>query len=233
MSRPFPSLIFYIIVDPYYSLYSYDNTTQDYGDPLHPSSQIANRARQKSTNEEGMSWTYPPAFPQRDNSISGHEAYQSEEPHHQVFPVSTDGYGIPTSVMASYAGTCTADGYAPLDETQYHSVYQAEQSVQRLPIGSVELTSGVPFDTVDIYADLAIDPSLDAVKAVNDVPQSTSIEGIQPSIHMEGPAVQQSTVDVLATASEEPEEGEGVVEESFEIPTIEVCFISPALCNLK
>lgn len=180
-----------------------------------------------------MSWTYPPAFPQRGDSISGHGAYQSEEPHHQVFPVSPDGYGIPTSVMASYAGTCTADGYAPLDETQYHSIYQEEQPVQRLPIGSAELASGVPFDTVDIYADLAIDPSLDALEAVNDVPQSTSIEGIQSSFHTEGPAVKECRVDVSATASEEPEEGEGVAEESFEIPTIEVGFISLTLCNLK
>jgi len=182
-----------------------------------------------------MSWTYPPAFPPRSNSVSGHRVYQnqSEEPHHQVFPVSIDGYGIPTSVISSYANTYTADGYAPLDETQYHSVYQAEQSVQRLPMDAAELTPTVPFDTVDIYADLAIDPSLDTTRAVNDVPQSTSIEGIQSGVHMEAPAHKEPRVDVLAPASDESEVVEGVVEESSEIPTIEVRFISLTPSNLS
>jgi len=172
-----------------------------------------------------MSWTYPPAFPPRSNSVSGHRVYQnqSEEPHHQVFPVSTDGYGIPTSVISSYANIYTADGYAPLDETQYHSAYQAEQSVQRLPMDAAELTSRVPFDNVDIYADLAIDPSLDTARAVSDVPQSTSIEGIQSDVHM----------DVPAPASDESGVVEGVVEESSEIPTIEVRSISLTPSNLS
>jgi hypothetical protein len=178
-----------------------------------------------------MSWTYPPAFPPRGNSVSGHGDYPIEEPNHPVFPVSTDGYGVPTSVVSSYADRYTADGYASLDETQYHSVYQAEQSVQRLPMGSAELTSGVPFDTVDIDADLAIDPSLDAAKVVDDVPQGTSIEGIRSDMHMEEPAVKGPRVNVPVTASEEPEEVEGEIEESFEIPTIEVGFTSLALYN--
>lgn len=176
-----------------------------------------------------MSWTHPPAFPPRGNSVSGEGAYQSEEPQHQLFPVSTAGYGIPTNAIASYAGTHTADGYAPVDETQYHSVYQAEQLVQQLPIGSGELTSGVPFD---IYGDLAIDPSLDASSAVNDVLQSTSIEGMKSDAHSDEPAVKELRVDVPVNASEESEKEEGVVEETFDIPTIEVSYMSLTLHNL-
>ena len=184
-----------------------------------------------------MSWTYPPAFPPRDSSILGHGAYQSEEPQHQLFPVSTAGYGIPTSAIASYANTYTtdgytADGYAPADETQYHSVYQAEQSVQQLPTGPRELASEVPFDPVDIYGDLAIDPSLDASTAVNDVLQRTSIEGIQSDVRKDEPAVKEPRVDVPATAIEELEGVEEVVEEAFEIPTIEVGYMFLTLCNL-
>ena len=219
--------LYVAIADPYYSLYSFDNTSQGYADALHSSSQTSNRARQKSTYEEGMSWTYPPAFPPRSNSVSGHETCQSEEPHHQVFPVSTAGYGIPTSMMASYADAYTADGYAPVDETQYHSVYQAERSAQQLPMGSTELASGVPFDTIDIYADLAIDPSLDAAEAITGVSQSTSIEGTRSGVPTDEP-----TVDVPVTATEESEEVEGVVEESAEIPVIEVGFVFPAVWNL-
>ena len=223
----------YIIDDPFYSLYPYDNT-QVYDDPLRSSSQASNRARQKSTNEEGMSWTHPPAFPPRGNSVSGQGAYESEEPQHQLFPISTAGYVIPTNAIASYAGThatdgYTTDGYAPVDETQYHSVYQAEQSSQQLPMGSGESTSEVPFD---IYGDLAIDPSLDASSPVNDVPQSTSIEGMQSDVHSDESAVKEPGVDVPVTASDESEEEEGLVEEAFEIPTIEVSYMSPTLCNL-
>jgi hypothetical protein len=223
-----------MIADSYYSLYSYDNASQGYVDSLHSSSHTSNRARQKSISEEGMSWTYPPAFPPRGNSVSGHGAYQSEEPHHQVFPVSTAGYGVPT---ASYADTYTADGYtedgyAPVDETQYHSVFQAEPSVQQSPMGPAEITSRVPFDAVDIYADLAIDPSLDAANAMCDVPQSTFIEGIQSDLHTDEPAVKEPSDDVPTIGSEESEKVEDVVEELVQIPTIEVGFISPALCNL-
>jgi len=181
-----------------------------------------------------MSWTYPPAFPPQSNSVSAHGAYQSEEPHHQVFPVSTAGCGILTSARSSYADPYTADqytadGYAPVDETQYQSIYQAEQSVQKPPIGRAELTSGVPFDAIDIYADLAIDPSLDTAKAVSDVPESTSIEGTQSGVHTDEPAFQEPRVDLPATASGESEEVEEVVEESIEIPTIEVGFIPSPL----
>ncbi len=182
-----------------------------------------------------MSWTHPPAFPPPSNSVSGQGDYQSEEPqHHQLFPVSTAGYGIPTNAIASYAGTHTADGYiadgfAPVDETQYHSVYQAEQSVQQLPMGSGGLASGVPFD---IYGDLAIDPSLDASRAGNDVLQSKPIEGMQSNVHSAEPAVKEPRVDVPATTSEESEEGERVVEVAFEIPIIEVGYMSLTLCNL-
>ena len=181
-----------------------------------------------------MSWTYPPAFPPRDNSILDPEAYQSEEPQHQLFPVSTAGYGIPTSAIASYANRYTADGYtadgyAPVDETQYHSVYQAEQSVQKLPMSPGESTSGAPFD---IYGDLAIDPNLDASGAVDDVPQRTSIEGIQSDVRRDEPAVMEPRVDVPAIAIQESEEVEGVVEEAFDIPTIEVGYMSLTHCNL-
>lgn len=184
-----------------------------------------------------MSWTYPPAFPPRDNSVLGHGTYQGEEPQHQLFPVSTAGYGIPTSAMASYANTYTADGYsadgyAPVDETQYHSVYQGEQSVQKLPMGPGELTSGVPFDAVDIYGDLDIDPSLDASRAVDDVPQSTSIEGMQSDAYRDDPVVEEPRVDIPATAIQESGEVEEVVEQAFEIPTIEVGYMSLTLCNL-
>ena len=217
--------LYVAIADPYYSLYSYDNTSQGYVDPLRSSCQNSNRAHQRSTNEEGISWTYPPAFPPRSNSVSGHESCQIEEPH-RAFPVSTAGYGIPTGVIANYADIYSTDGYAPVDETQYHTVYQAEQSVQQPPMRPAELASGVPFDSVDIYADLAIDPNLDDAKAVNDVSQSPSIEEVQSGAPMEDPAVERPGVDVPVTASEEPEEGEWVVEESVEIPAIEVSPIS-------
>lgn len=207
------------IADPYYSLYSFDNASQGYVDPLRSSDQTSNRARQRSTHEEGMSWTYPPAFPPRSNSVSGDGTCQSEEPHHRMFSVSTAGYGIPTSMIASYADAYTTDGYAPVDETQYHSVYQAEQPVELPPMGPTGLVSGVPFDTVDIYGDLASDPNLDAPKTVNDVSRSTSIERIQSGVPTDEPAVDEPTVDVPVTATEESEE---VVEESVEIPAIEV-----------
>lgn len=220
------------IAETYYSLYSYDNTSPGYVDPLRSSSQASNRARQRATNEEGMSWTHPPAFPPRDNSVTGHGACQSEEPHHRVFPISSAGYAIPASVITSFTNAFTTDGYTPVDETQYHSVYRTENSVQRLPMGPAELTSGAPFDTVDIYADLAIDPSLDADKAVNVIFQSTSIEGIQSDMPTDEPVVEEPRDDVRGIANEALEVVEVVAEESVEIPAIEVGFIFPAVCNL-
>lgn len=203
------------IADPYYSLYDFDDISQGYVDPI--SSQTSNRARQRSSNEEGMSWTYPPAFPPRSDSVSGHETCQGEEPHHRVFSVSGTGYEIPTSMMAGYA-----DVYAPVDETQYHSVFQADQSVQHLPIGPTELVSGIPFDTVDTYVDLAIDPSLDTPNSVNGVSQSTSVEGIKSGVPTDEPGAEEPAVDVPVTATGASEEVEGSVEEPVEIPVIEV-----------
>ena len=203
------------IADPYYSLYDFDDISQGYVDPI--SSQTSNRARQRSSNEEGMSWTYPPAFPPRSDSVSGHETCQGEEPHHRVFSVSGAGYGIPTSMMAGYPGA-----YAPVDETQYHSIFQADQSVQHLPMGPTELVSGIPFDTVDTYVDLAIDPSLDGPNSVNG-------EGIKSGVPTDEPGVEEPAVDlpVIATeASEDVEESvEESVEEPVEIPVIEVGFV--------
>jgi hypothetical protein len=207
------------IADSYYSLYTYGDTSQGYVDPLRSSSQTPNRARQRYTDEEGMSWTYPPAFPSRDGSASGHGVHQNEEPHHQVFPASTVGYRIPTLVTAIYADTYTTDGF-----TEYHSVYQAEQAVQQLPVVLTELASGGSFEAVDIYADLAIDPSLDAAEAVSDAPP---IQSNVPTDEKSG--VEYPEVDMSVIADEEPEE---VVEELIEMPAIEVGFIFPAVCDL-
>jgi hypothetical protein len=208
---------------PYYSLYPLDHSSQIYVEQLRSSGQTSNRVRQRATDEEGMSWTSPPAFPPRGNSVSGHGTRQSEELHHRVFPVSTDGYRVPTSVIASDADTYSTDGYSPVDKTQYHSLYQAEQSAQQPPVGPTILVSEVHFSSVDIYADLAIDPGLDAA---NDVP----IKGMQSGVATDEPAVEEHRVDLPGTASEEPEEV-GVVEELVEIPVIEVSFVFRAVCN--